>query len=126
MNNDLMTASDNVDTVKEVTKELNEFSKEFQTAHDACQLKMNKGCKNPRCILTLLKNITELEKEIDSWLAQPDHQIPSGKQSLDIRPDDSISNAGSFTSSRSRARSKTSSIEVQSAQRRELPQNKQR
>ena len=35
---------------------------------------------------------------------------PSENQSLDIRPVDSISNAGSFASSRSRARSKTGSM----------------
>lgn len=79
---------------------------EFKNAHEAyhSQIKFQREREeSEKYYDSLLELASELEREISSWLTQPDAQRLLTGQRTQIRPDDSISNAGSRSSLRTRS-----------------------
>ena len=95
--NELMAARDSADAVQRVQFELKEVLMEFQMAHEAYHSEIKNEMEreeSTRYYNSLLELASELEKEINSWLAQPNAQRLLTEGSALIFPEDSASNAG--------------------------------
>ena len=91
-----MAACDSADTVQSVQFKLKEVLMEFHVAHEAyhSEIKNEMERQEPtRYYNSLLELASELEKEINSWLAQPNVQRLLTEGSAHIFPEDSASNA---------------------------------
>ena len=95
--NELMAARESADAVQRVQFELEEVLRDFQTAHEAyhSQIKNEKEREeSSRYYNSLLELASELEREITSWLTEPNARRLLTDTSAHILPDDSASNAG--------------------------------
>ena len=95
--NELMAARESADAIQRVQFELEEDLCDFQTAHEAyhSQIKHQKEREeSSKYYDSLLELATELEREINSWLTQPNARRLLTDESVHILPDDSASNAG--------------------------------
>lgn len=104
--NELLAARESTDTVQQVQMELDEVLEQFKIAHEAYhnQIKSQpEREESENYYASLLELASELEREIASWLMAPDAQRLLTGQRTQIRPDDSISNAGSRASLRTRS-----------------------
>ena len=95
--NELMAARESADAIQRVQFELEEVLRDFQTAHEAyhSQIKHQREREeSSKYYDSLLELATELEREINSWLTQPNARRLLTDESVHILPDDSASNAG--------------------------------
>lgn len=95
--NELMAARESADAVQRVQFELEEVLRDFQTAHEAyhSQIKNEKEREeSSRYYNSLLELASELEREITSWLTEPNARRLLTDTSARILPGDSASNAG--------------------------------
>ncbi|CAB4034840.1 Hypothetical predicted protein [Paramuricea clavata] len=112
--NELLTACDNVDTIKEIANDLDEVSIQFQSAHEAYHslLKEEQDLNDSTVYFNSVDElVSELKTKTKLWLEQPVTQF----QENQIQPHDSVSTVGSHKSSRFSTRSKTSSIKSTSS-----------
>ena len=111
--NELLTACDNVDAIKEIANYLDEVSIQFQSAHEAYHslLKEEQGLTYSTVYFNSVDElVSELKTKTKLWLKQPATQF----QENQIQPHDSVSTVVSHISSHFTTRSKTSSIRSKS------------
>ena len=118
--NNLMLDPRNVDIIRERTRELKQYVREFQNAHEAYHAQLrDEGeiLESTRYYNTALDVVNDLEHRIDLWNTELEARdlIPD----LQLEPEDSVSNAGSYSASRvsrrSSAGSRSSARSVSSA-----------
>ena len=76
--NELLTACDNVDSIKSIANELDEVLKQFQDTHEAYHslLKEEQDISESNVYFnTVSELVTEHKLNIESWLEQPARQI---------------------------------------------------
>ena len=117
--NELLTACDNAESVTKIANELDDVLKQFQNTHEAYHsvLKEEQDINNSNLYFDSVNELVlEHKAKINSWLQQPSSEITQAvTQESQIRPEDSISTAGSRKTSRSRAFSVTSSMRSSSS-----------
>lgn len=104
--NELMAACENIDALKDVHKELKEVLKEFQIAHEAYHSLIKNEAEqeeSTRYYNSVLEIVTELEKEISSWITRPKPPSSLADQNDNVHPEDSISSVESRTPYRTRS-----------------------
>ena len=104
--NELLSARESADAIQRVQTELNEVLEEFKIAHEAYhgQIKTEtERQESERYYHWLIELASELEREICSWIMQPDAQRLLTAESAYVAPDDSVSNAGSRDSFHTRS-----------------------
>ena len=104
--NELLSARESADAIQRVQTELNEVLEEFKIAHEAyhSQIKTEgERQESEKYYDSLVELASELEREISSWIMQPDAQRLLTAQSAYVAPEDSVSNAGSRDSFRTRS-----------------------
>ncbi|XP_028407167.1 uncharacterized protein LOC114529553 [Dendronephthya gigantea] len=117
--NEILTSCDNVDSVKEIAKELDEVLKHFEVAHEAYHnlLKEEHEVEESKLYFNSVNElVSEHRTKIQSWLEQPAIQLGQESQNQ-IQPEDSISTAGSHKSSRFQTRSIATSVRSSSSAR---------
>jgi len=104
--NELLSARESADAIQRVQIELNEVLEEFKIAHEAyhSQIKtVRERQESEKYYDSLVELASELEREISSWIMQPDAQRLLTAQSAHVGPEDSVSNAGSRDSFHTRS-----------------------
>ncbi|XP_078357279.1 uncharacterized protein LOC144642164 [Oculina patagonica] len=103
--NELMAACENIDALKDVQKELKEVLKEFEIAHEAYHRLIKNETEqeeSTRYYNSVLEIVTELEKEISSWITGPPSAL-ADRSNDNVRPEDSISSVESRPPYRTRS-----------------------
>ena len=103
---ELLSAREPADAIQRVQIELTEVLQEFKSAHEAyhSQIKTERERQESEKYYDLLVELaSELEREISSWITQPDAQRLLTAQSTYVAPEDSVSNAGSRNSFHTRS-----------------------
>ena len=96
--NELLSARESAEAIQTVQTELNEVLEEFKITHKAyySQIKTERERQeSERYYDSLIELAWELEREISSWIMQPDAQRLLTAESAYVAPEDSVSNAGS-------------------------------
>ena len=94
------------DPIRRVQIELNEVLQEFKSAHESYHSQIKTERKRQeleKYYDSLVELASELERDISSWITQPDAQRLLTAQSTYVAPEDSVSNAGSRNSFHTRS-----------------------
>ena len=86
---ELLSARESADAIQRVQTELNEVLEEFKIAHEAYhnQIKTERERQeSERYYHSLVELASELEREISSWIAQPDAQRLLTAESAYVAP----------------------------------------
>ena len=98
--NELLTAGENTDAIKEIANDLDAVSEQFQNAHEAYhQLLKDEQALTESTVYfnTVSEFVSELRVKTEGWLKQPVASPPGGLNQ--IQPHDSASTIGSQRSS---------------------------
>ena len=117
--NELMAECENIEALNEVREELQQVLQEFQVAHKACHGLIKTESEqeeSSRYYDSVLKIVSELEREITSWLNKP--ALQTSATPINVRPRDSVSTVGSRVSFHTRSvASSSASSKVKAAAR---------
>ena len=117
--NELLTDCNNVESIKEIAKELDNVLQHFENAHIDYHnlLKDEQDIKDSTCYFNSVNElVSEIKSKILSRLDEPvASQSETQENQNEIRPEDSVSSAGSQKSKRSSRQSGTSSIKSSSS-----------
>ena len=104
--NELLSSHESAHAIQKVQTELNEVLEEFKIAHEAYHSRIKterERQESERYYDSLVELASELERQISSWIMQPDTQRLLTAQSAYVAPEDSMSNAGSRDSFHTRS-----------------------
>ena len=104
--NELLTAGENTDAIKEIANDLDAVSEQFQNAHEAYhQLLKDEQALTESTVYfnTVNELVSELRVKTEGWLKQPVSSPPGGLNQ--VQPHDSASTIGSQRSSSIRSSS---------------------
>ena len=117
--NELLTDCNNVESIKEIAKELDNVLQHFENAHIDYHnlLKDEQDIKDSTCYFNSVNElVSEIKSKILSRLDEPvASQTETQENQNEIRPEDSVSSAGSQKSKRSSRQSGISSIKSSSS-----------